>query len=410
MTVSITSSAQNYYNFVVNYTLDGLTSTGAEHGLIYSYTHSNPTCGKVGAAGKLPGPVPTGTGTVSFTQCVPNSILQPGEPCYVRAYCYDSAAGNYVYSPVSTLTLSAQPEALSIVKSAITSPSEAISLYSFTAGGSSNGYYAEADCATSSAVRLGVNNAPMGASTAISMSSQASSSGSLVLLNGQIFGGQGNIGLAYTGGALRYNNSSDDGISNCRGFNNSYTTTWQPVTRAILGVDANGKPGAYWCSLIDGNPYFFDRPIPAGTAGTYVYPQVTSSSGPGPAQSWSPQEALSTGPMLLYGGNVCVSEDKIATGVYYTNYELWETTSGNIYGSSRSRSAMGYNATTGKLYLVAVTSSVTLTRMALIMKGLGCDYAMALDGGGSTQMYVKDKGELTGNNRNVKSTIGFFSR
>ncbi len=48
--------------------------------------------------------------------------------------------------------------------------------------------------------------------------------------------------------------------------------------------------------------------------------------------------------------------------------------------------------------------------MARILKGLGCDYAMALEGGGSTQMYVKNTGELTGNSRNVKSTLGFFLR
>lgn len=409
LAVSIDDTAQHYYNLVVDYTLDGVTSTGVEHGLVFSYSSSVPTCGLVGAAGKLPGPVLPATGTVSLMQCVPNAVLRPGEPCYIRAYCYDTESGNYVYSPVSTLTLSDQPEGYSIVKSSTASPSASVELYSFTADGSYNGWYAAADCSTSSSVRLGVNNAPMGTSSALSMSSQASSSGSLVLLNGQIFGGQGNIGLAYTGGNLRYNNSSDDGIANCRGFSNTYSG-WQPVTRAILGVDASGTPGAYWCSLIDGTPYFFDRPIPAGTASPNVYPQVTSASGPGPAQSWSPREALSTGPMLLYGGNVCVSEDKIATGVYYTNYELWETTSGNIYGSSRNRSAVGFNSATGKVFLVAVTSNVTLTKMARIMKGLGCDYAMALDGGGSTQMYVKGTGELTGNSRNVKSTVGFFLR
>ena len=409
MTVSITGTAQNYYNFVVNYTLDGLSSTGAEHGLIYSYSSSTPTCGLVGAEGKLPGPVPTSTGTVSFTQCVPNSILRPGEPCYVRAYCFDSGAGNYVYSPVSTLTLAAQPAGFPIEKSALSSPSASIGLYSFTANGSYNGFYAEANCSSSSPIRLGVNNTPLGTSSNQSMATQASQSGSLVLLNGQIYG-SGNMGIAYNGGNLRYNNASDDGIALCRGYSNSYTTTWQPITRAILGVNAAGVPGAYWCSLINGTAYFFDRPIPAGTADPFIYPQVTSTSGPGPARSWSPQDALSTGPMLLYGGNVCVSEDKITTGVYYTNYELWETTSGNIYGSSRNRSAVGYNSATGKVYLVAVTSNVTQTRMALIMKGLGCDYAMGLDGGNSTQMYVKDTGELTGNNRNVKSTIGFFAR
>lgn len=409
MTVAVDSSAEAYYGFVVNYTLDEVSSTGVEHGLIFSYSSASPTCGLVGAEGKLPGPTLVSTGKVSLSQFVPNAMLVPGSPCYVRAYCYDSVAGNYVYSPVQTLTLVAQPSAYSVTKYSQASPNAAINLNRFVAGGAINGYVAEADCSTSSAVRLGVNNAPLGTASAVSMASQRSSSDALVLVNGQIFGGQGNIGLAYDAGNLRYNNSSDAGITNCRGYENSYSS-WQPVTRAILGVSSDGTPGAYWCSLISGTPYFFDRPIPAGTAGSYVYPQVTSTSGPGPSRSWSPYYALSTGPMLLYGGKVCVSEDRIATGVYYTNYELWETTAGNIYGSSRHRTAIGYNSSTGKVYLVVVVSNVTMTQMARVMKGLGCDYAMNLDGGGSTQMTVKGTGELTPNTRDVKSTVGFFLR
>ena len=404
--VRITSASENYYNFVVNYSLTGVPSTGVEHGLVFSYSESTPTCGLVGTAGKLPGPVLTGTGNALLMQCVPNSILHPGEPCYVRAYCYDPSAGNYVYSPVITLTLPAQPQGYSIAATPMDSPADGITLFSFVADGSFNGFCATADCSPSSPIRLGVNNAPMGAASAESMSSQQDACGAKVLLNGQIFGSQGNIGLAYTGGSLRYNNSSSEGIENCSYFGNKYST-WQPVTRAILGIDSAGQPSAYWCSLISGKAYFFNRPIPAGSA---KYPQVTASSGPGPAISWAPQEALSTGPMLLYGGNVCVSEDRIETGVYYTNYELWDTTAGNIYGSSRPRSAIGYDSATGKVYLVAVTSNITLTRFALIMKGLGCDYAMNLDGGGSTQMFIPGMGELTSNNRNVKSTIGFFLR
>lgn len=405
MSVTLDGTAVNYYNFVVDYTLDGVSSTEVEHGLIFSYASAIPTCGAVGVAGKLPGPVITSTGKVSFTQCIPNSVLRTGETCYVRAYCYDPSSGNYVYSPVQALTLPAQPGGFSIAKTALSSPSTGIDLYSFKADGSYNGFCAVADVSSSGGIRLGVNNAPMGTSDALSMASQLSSSGALVLINGQIFGTQGNIGLAYSGGALRYNNSSDDGISACRGYSNTYSG-WQPVTRAILGVRSDGTPGAYWCSLIDGTAYFFDRPIPAGTA---VYPQVSASAGPGPKQAWSPAEALSTGPMLLYDGRVCVSEDKVTTGVYYTNYELWGTTSGNIYGSSRQRTAIGYDAA-GKVYLVVVTSNVTQTQLARIMKGLGCTCAMNLDGGGSTQMQVKGQGELTANKRNVKSTVGFFTR
>ena len=408
MGLIIDSAASSYYNFTVNYTVSGLSDTGAEHGLVFSYDNPAPTCGSEGAEGKLPGPTFPSVGTVSLTQCVPNACLRPGVKCYVRAYCFDGSSGNYVYSPVSELTLESQPGGLSISKTEKSSPDASVSLFSFRAGGKFNGFCAVADCSSSSKVRFGVNNANQGTTSAISMASQQESSGALVLVNGQIFGTQGNIGLAYTGGSLKYNNSSDDGISACRGYGNDYSG-WQPVTRAILGVDASGTPGAYWCSLIDGSPYFFGRPIPAGTAGNNVYPQVTAASGPGPKIGWSPSEALSTGPMLLYDGKVCVSEDKISTGVYYTNYELWATTAGNIYGSSRQRSAIGYDGS-GKMYLVVVTSNVTLTDLALILKGLGCTYAMNLDGGNSSQMYVKGEGELTGNSRSVKSTAGFFLR
>ena len=405
VSISVTGTAENYYNFIVDYSITGVQSTGVEHGLVFSYTNSIPTCGAVGAEGKLPGPVLSSTGSVSLTQCIPNACLRVGQTCHIRAYCYDNTTGTYAYSPVLQLTLPAQPEGFPISKTALDSPASGIGLYSFKANDSYNGYVAEADCSSSSPVRLGVNNAKMGTTSAISMSSQRSSCDALVLINGQIFGGQGNIGLAYAGGELKYNNSSDDGISACNSYGND-SSTWQPVTRAILGVDASGTPGAYWCSLINGKAYFYNRPYPAGTA---KYPQVTSSSGPGPAHSWSPQEVLSTGPMLVYDGKVCVSEDKISAGVYYTNYELWSTKSGDIYGSSRPRTAIGYDSA-GKMYLAVVTSNITLTGMARVMKGLGCTFAMNLDGGGSVQMEVKGSGALTTNSRNVKSTIGFFSR
>ena len=403
--VSITGTAENYYNFIVDYTIAGVKSAEVEHGLVFSYTDPAPTCGAVGAEGKLPGPVLTSTGSVSLSQCIPNACLKVGEPCYIRAYCFDNAAGTYAYSPVSELTLPAQPEGYSISKTALDAPAEGVGLYSFTAGGSFNGYAAVADCSSSSPICLGVNNAKMGTTSARPMSTQRSNCGALVLINGQIFGSQGNIGISYTGGSLKYNNSSDDGISACSSYGNDYSS-WQPVTRAILGVDASGKPGAYWCSLVGSKAYFFNRPIPAGSA---KYPQVTASSGPGPAQSWSPAEALSTGPMLVYDSKICVSEDKIATGVYYTNYELWSTKSGDIYGSSRNRTAIGYDAD-GRMYLVVVTSNITITGMARVMKGLGCTFAMNLDGGGSVQMEVKGTGPLTSNVRDVKSTIGFFKR
>ena len=51
--------------------------------------------------------------------------------------------------------------------------------------------------------------------------------------------------------------------------------------------------------------------------------------------------------------------------------------------------------------------------MAKLMRGLGCIGALNLDGGGSTGMWAKGAGhlnDLTGGNRPVVTTLGFFLR
>lgn len=408
--VTIASTAENYYNLIVNYTISGLTDAGAEHGIVFSSTSSSPTRGSAGAEGTLPGPVLTSLSETTVRQCIPNAVLIPGTSYYVRAYCYDPVAGNYVYSTVSTLKLGDQPAGYSISRTSIGAPANGVSVFSFQADGNYSGWYAVANCSASSSVALKVLNVPSGRVSAAKVSDQASGSDALVLVNGQIFGNY-NQGIAYTSGSVRYSSAIAGADEYLYCMHGTSYSTFQPITRAILGVDGSGKPGAYWSScLADGTVRFFDRPIPAGTADPLVYPQVNASSGPGPARNWSPSEALSTGPMLLYGGRVCVSEDRIAAGVYYTNYDLWETTSGNIYGSSRARTAIGYDNATGNVYLCVVSTSITQTGLARVMKGLGCDYAMNLDGGSSSGMYVKGSGMYGNSSRSVGSTVGFFAR
>ena len=408
--VTIASTAENYYNLIVNYTISGLTDAGAEHGIVFSSTSSSPTRGSAGAEGTLPGPVLTSLSETTVRQCIPNAVLIPGTSYYVRAYCYDPVAGNYVYSTVSTLRLGDQPAGYSISRTSIGAPANGVSVFSFQADGNYSGWYAVANCSASSPVALKVLNVPSGRVSAAKVSDQASGSDALVLVNGQIFGNY-NQGIAYSSGSVRYSSAIAGADEYLYCMHGTSYSTFQPITRAILGVDGSGKPGAYWSScLADATVRFFDRPIPAGTADPLVYPQVNASSGPGPARNWSPSEALSTGPMLLYGGRVCVSEDRIAAGVYYTNYDLWETTSGNIYGSSRARTAIGYDSATGNVYLCVVSTSITQTGLARVMKGLGCDYAMNLDGGSSSGMYVKGSGMYGNSSRSVGSTVGFFAR
>jgi exopolysaccharide biosynthesis protein len=55
-----------------------------------------------------------------------------------------------------------------------------------------------------------------------------------------------------------------------------------------------------------------------------------------------------------------------------------------------SRSACGLTRD-GKLILVSITSSITLTRLAQVMLALGCTDAMSLDGGASVAMYYRGK-------------------
>ena len=186
VSVAISSTEQHYYNLIVNYTFSGLTDTGVEHGLVFSATDSAPTCGAVGAEGKLPGPVLKSTAASPIRQCVPNAALEPGTTYYFRAYCYDPDLGTYVYSPVKTLRLESQPEGFSISKTALSSPGQGVSAYSFTAGGSYSGWYAVADCRSGASVRLRVLNAPSGKVSAKKVEAQATSEGALALVNGAL--------------------------------------------------------------------------------------------------------------------------------------------------------------------------------------------------------------------------------
>ena len=128
--VTIVSTAENYYNLIVNYAISGLTDAGVEHGIVFSATSPAPTRGSAGAEGTLPGPVLTSvSGTVR--QCIPNAALTPGTTYYVRAYCYDPVAGNYVYSTVSSLQLCDQPAGHSSDRTAIGTPADGVSVSSF---------------------------------------------------------------------------------------------------------------------------------------------------------------------------------------------------------------------------------------------------------------------------------------
>lgn len=188
------------------------------------------------------------------------------------------------------------------------------------------------------------------------------------------------------------------------------------VSRGLFGVDASGVPGVYWSYTPEyGTVYVYDQPIPT-VAGEEKKPEGSTTYPCVPA-AWTPYNAITCGPVLLQGGKCPINAEKNSSGHWLTNYELWAD---DIFGVNTlaDRTAVGFTAD-GKVILficdgrIDASKGANTLEMSRIMKGLGCVGALNLDGGGSTGMWVKGAGhlnDLTGGNRAVMTTIGFFSK
>lgn len=105
---------------------------------------------------------------------------------------------------------------------------------------------------------------------------------------------------------------------------------------------------------------------------------------------WNKVKTLITGsPQLLKNGKI-----------YNTYYK--EKLQASIKGPAK-RTAVGVTAT-NKLLLITVTGGVTFGKLAKMLLKLGARDALALDGGGSTEMYLKGK-NMTSNYRPVTNAI-----
>lgn len=245
---------------------------------------------------------------------------------------------------------------------------------------------------------------------------QAAASGKcLILVNGGIFG-KFNNGLAVCDGEQTpWARVEDDNWDIDRQY-------WGPdgklhtVSRGLFGVDENGVPGVWWSyTPTHGTVYVYDKPIPT-VAGGPIQPGG-SDTFPTSRAAWVPYNAITCGPVLLQSGKCPINTQKTKAGYWETNYELWAD---DIYGVDvlADRTAVGYRAD-GSVILLVVDGRITTSQgattleMAAIMKGLGCEGALNLDGGGSTGMWAKGGGhlnDLTGGNRAVLTTIGFFEK
>lgn len=347
-------------------------------------------------------------------QVVPNALLDYSKSYKVRAFLTTST-GTY-YSAESTISLEPEPQAIQLTWNRLTKstlPSE-IELYETTSplnGSSFHAWYAVGDLSTGN-VELRVNIP----SSAATVDAQAASFNGdcYLLVNGGYFYNGRHTGIAVT------NSTKSGSISAVRGSlktgDEEYNSMYN-VTRGTFGVDASGKPNVVWAGTdASGNIFYFDTPLPS-VKGENKYGSV-SNENPTTATAWNPKYALSAGPVLLKDKKTPFDFTETAKGAdyYLSNYEIIPY---DIFGPTVTpdRTAIGYRED-GKVVIficdgrITASGGATLTELAQIMKGLGCVGAINLDGGGSTGMVVGSEhlNDLTGGNRAVVSTIGFFKK
>lgn len=129
--------------------------------------------------------------------------------------------------------------------------------------------------------------------------------------------------------------------------------------------------GGFVISMAKANSSIADK-YPVGTQ-VYLNSVINSP--------WNKVKTLVTGsPQLLKNGKI------------YNTYKK-EKLQASI-GGNATRTAIGVTAN-NKLLMITATGGTTFNTLAKIMKRLGAKDAMALDGGGSTDMYLKGKTLVT---------------
>ena len=398
---TVTKVKATYAYIAVSYKVEKINGGNPEHGVCFSAT-GVPTVDDIKAYG------PAISANKEILQVVPNAYLEDGVEYKLCVYIKDGS--EYRYSEPQDVKLEAQPATIELnwVKQTYAS-AEGVEIYKTTSklnGRNFNAWYAVAD---PSKVDFRVLY-PEAVGAKKTIASQAEAAGDcLTLINGAIYGNY-NIGVIITEGKMTQQWHGE--IEGCYWATNSQL---YQVTRPIIGVDKDGKAGAYWVGVPQqGTFYYYDRPQP-NVVGQAKYGTVTANS-PVPASDWDPYFAISCGPMVLYDGKVCADNTMVDDTHYYTNFECWDES--GVYSAHPDRSAVGVTAD-GKIVLficdgrIDASQGAYIKELGPIMKSLGCVHAMNLDGGGSTGMWVKGSGMINykdGSWRSVKSTLGFFTR
>ena len=397
----VTKVKTSYAYIAVSYKVELINGSNPEHGVCFSEEEA-PTVADIKALG------PQISSNKEILQVVPNAYLEDGKEYQMSVFVKDGS--EYRYSEPQAVKLEAQPAEPSLEWEKQTyAQAEGVEIYKTTTqlnGRNFNAWYAIAD-PTKVDFRVLY---PETVGTKKTVAAQAEAAGDcLALINGAIYGNY-NIGVIITEGKMTQQWHGE--IEGCYWATDSQL---YQVTRPIIGVDKDGKAGAYWVGVpTQGTFYYYDRPQP-NVVGQAKYGKVTATS-PVAALTWEPYFAISCGPMVLYDGKVCADNTMVDDTRYYTNFECWDES--GVYSAHPDRSAVGVTAD-GKIVLficdgrIDASQGAYIKELGPIMKSLGCVHAMNLDGGGSTGMWVKGSGMINYKDsswRTVKSTLGFFTK
>ena len=399
---AVTKVKTSYAYIAVSYKVQKINGSNPEHGVCFSAS-GVPTVDDIKAYG------PEIKANAEILQVVPNAYLEDGVEYQMCVYIKDGS--EYRYSEPQTVKLEAQPAAVELKweKQTYAGLPDDVEVYKTTSklnDRNFNAWYAVAD---PSKVDFRVLY-PETVGAKKTVASQAEAAGDcLTLINGAIYGNY-NIGVIITEGKMTQQWHGE--IEGCYWATNSQL---YQLTRPIIGVDKDGKAGAYWVGVPQqGTFYYYDRPQP-NVVGQAKYGKVTATS-PVPAVSWEPYYAISCGPMVLYDGLVCADNSMVDDTHYYTNFECWDES--GVYSAHPDRSAVGVTAD-GKIVLficdgrIDASQGAYIKELGPIMKSIGCVHAMNLDGGGSTGMWLNGAGMINYKDsswRSVKSTLGFFTK
>ena len=399
----VTKVRTSYAYVAVSYKVQKISGSNPEHGICFSEAGA-PSVDDIKVLG------PQMSANAELLQVVPNAYLEDGKEYQMSAFVKDGDI--YRYSEPQAVRLDAQPEdpQLAWEKQTYEGLADGIEIYKTTSqlnGRNFNAWYAVADL---SKVDFKVTYPETKGSKKTVQSQAEAAEGCQVLINGAIYGNY-NIGVIMTEGKMTQEWHGE--IEGCYWATNNQL---YQLTRPIIGVDRNGKAGAYWVGVPQqGTFYYYDRPQ-ANVVGQAKYGHVSATS-PVAAVDWAPYYAISCGPMVLYDGKVAADNSMVDDTHYYTNYECWDES--GVYSAHPDRSAVGVTAD-GKIVLficdgrIDASQGAYMKELGPVMKSIGCVHAMNLDGGGSTGMWVSGAGMINHKDgsswRAVKSTLGFFAK